>query len=236
MAAKGTLLPPLKMVLKKYYPLPEHPLPVLRHPDIPPYSSPLPCTEQESLGNDQTESGSPKAPADGPEEKRFEIPLAVRRDDMTGKNPDSAEASIVFRRRGQGGTKRACQALKSPSAGKGLEGPEELHLEIQQTAVDDVLDVYCTRISKQFFFFQPDVGVNSKTTTLESTARQVSRLPMRRQQRGMIALTEQNKVFDPADDAETVNFLPDDYFVGCIRCCVLSGVPVSNFSLINHAR
>ena len=64
-------------------------------------------------------------------------------------------------------SKRVSPALKSPPADNGLEGPEDPHLEMQQTAVGDVLGVFCTRISKQGgnFVFQADVEVNPKTTT-----------------------------------------------------------------------
>ena len=41
--------------------------------------------------------------------------------------------------------KRASPALKSSSAEKGLKGPEELCLEMQQTAVEGFLQAGCTR-------------------------------------------------------------------------------------------
>ena len=108
MAAKGILPPTLKMILKKYYP--------------------LPCTEPESSRNDHIESYSLKAPADGLEEERLEIPLAVQPDDMTGKHRDREQIPLeraqLLREEGKVVPMRAFLALKSPSsAGKELEGP-----------------------------------------------------------------------------------------------------------------
>ena len=126
MAVKGVLPPTLKMVLKKYYPLPVHPLSGSPHPEIPSWSPLLPCTEPESSGDDQTESGYFGAPADGPKEERSEIMLAVQPDYVTGKHRDREQTPLerVQLSGGEGKvvTKRAFPVLKSPSAGKGLEG------------------------------------------------------------------------------------------------------------------
>ena len=101
MARKGILPPTLKMTTKKYYLLLVRQSPVPPHPETPSYLSSLPCTESESSGDDQTESGSLEAPADGSEEERSEIALVGKPDDMTGKHrewgADSARASTVFR-------------------------------------------------------------------------------------------------------------------------------------------
>ena len=60
MAAKGILLPTLKIILKTYYPLPARQAPV--HPQHPEISScsqpPMPYIEPESLGDDPTKSVS----------------------------------------------------------------------------------------------------------------------------------------------------------------------------------
>ena len=83
---------------------------------------------------------------------------------MTGEHRDYEQVPLE-RAQCSGGEgkvvpKRACPALKLPSVGKGLEGPCGLHLKMQQTAVDDVLGVYYTRILKQGgkFFFQADTS------------------------------------------------------------------------------
>ena len=67
MVHKGILSPTLKMIFTPYYPLPARQSPIhLQHPEIPSCSkSPMPCTEPESLGDDQTESASLGAHADG---------------------------------------------------------------------------------------------------------------------------------------------------------------------------
>ena len=130
MAAKGILPPTLKIVLKKYYPLP-----VLLHPKIPSRSSSLPYTEPESSGDNQTENDSLGAPADVWEEKRSETPLAVEPDDMTGKHQDQVkiplERAQFLGGEGKMMPKRECPALKSPPAGTRLDKPGELHLVMQ---------------------------------------------------------------------------------------------------------
>ena len=80
MAKEGILPPTLKITLKKYYPLTIHQPLVPPRPELPTYLSPLPCTEPESSGDDQTESDSLGAPADGREEERLEISLIARPD------------------------------------------------------------------------------------------------------------------------------------------------------------
>ena len=95
---------------------------------------------------------------------------------------------------------RHSTVLKSPSPGTGLEGSEELHLEMQQIAVDGFLHTGCTRISKQGedFLFQAKVGVNPETMMQVTTCQAFSRLSTSRQQRGAIASsTDQSKQFDP---------------------------------------
>ncbi|CAM9426231.1 unnamed protein product [Ascophyllum nodosum] len=56
---------------------------------------------------------------------------------MTGKHRDGEQIPLERAQFSEGNgkvvPKRGCSALKSPSACKGLEGPEELHLEVQQT-------------------------------------------------------------------------------------------------------
>ena len=86
MAQKAMLPPTLKMVLKTYYPLPVHQSSMHpQHPEISSCSqSPLPCTEPESLGDDQTDSVSLGAQADGRKEEQLEFSLAVQPNDMTG--------------------------------------------------------------------------------------------------------------------------------------------------------
>ena len=76
MEKKGILPPTLKMILKTYYPLPvsQPPLPP-QDKKTPSYPPPLPCTEPDSLGDDQTKSESPGAPTDGREQDQLEVSL-----------------------------------------------------------------------------------------------------------------------------------------------------------------
>ena len=144
MTAKGILPPTLKMILKKYYPLPVHPLPVSPHPEIPSCSSPLPCTEPESSGGDQTKNDHVGAPSDEPEEERSEIPLAVYLDDMTGKHRDLEQIPLE-KAPFLGGEGKVVPQRASPALKKGLKGPEKLHIDMQQTAVDGFSQADCTR-------------------------------------------------------------------------------------------
>ena len=85
--AKSDILPStLNMNIKKYYSLPVHQTPILPSSEIPPCSSPMPCTEPESSGDDQIESDSLGEQVDGQEEERWEISLVVW-PDMTEKIP-----------------------------------------------------------------------------------------------------------------------------------------------------
>ena len=86
MARKDIFPSTLTMTTKKYYPLLVRQSPVPPHPETPSYLSSLSCTESESSGDDQTESDSLEAPADGSEEERSEISLVGESDDMTGKH------------------------------------------------------------------------------------------------------------------------------------------------------
>ena len=74
MAAKDILPPTLNVNIKTYYPLPAHQAPV--HPKHPAISSclqlPMPYTEPESLGDDQTKSASFGAHADGRKKEQLE--------------------------------------------------------------------------------------------------------------------------------------------------------------------
>ena len=91
--------------------------------------------------------------------------------------------------------------LESTSAGTGLKGLEELHIEMQQTAVDGFSLAGGTIRSKQggVFCFQADIGVNPETTTQVIACQEFVRLPMSRKQRGMIvSSSEQSKRFDPS--------------------------------------
>ena len=111
MARKGILPPTLKTNIKTYCPLLVRQSPVPPHPETPSYLSSFPCTESESSGDDQTESGSLEAPADGSEEELSENPLVGKPNDVTGKHrewgADSARASTVFRKKGKCGA-QAC--------------------------------------------------------------------------------------------------------------------------------
>ena len=118
MAKKGILPLTLKMTLKKYYPQPVHQPLVPPHPEIPPFSSPLPCTETVSSGDVQTESDSLGAPADGQEAERLKIPLVVR-PDMTKEI--HLGASTGFKRRGQGGAQARMSGAKITTGWYGVE-------------------------------------------------------------------------------------------------------------------
>ena len=87
-AVKGILPNTLKMILKTYYSLPARQAPAYpKHPEITSSSqSPMPYTEPESLGDDQTKSASFGAQADGRKEDQFETLPAVQLDDVAGKH------------------------------------------------------------------------------------------------------------------------------------------------------
>ena len=63
--------------------------------------------------------------------------------------------------------KRECPVLESTLAGIGSKGPGELHLGLQQTAVDGVLLVDDTRSSKlgKYFYFEAVFGITPDETT-----------------------------------------------------------------------
>ena len=85
------LLPPtLKMILKTYDSQPVRQAPVHpKHPEILSCSQqPMPYTEPESLGNDQTKSASFGAQTDGWKEERLETLLAVQPEDIKGNYRD----------------------------------------------------------------------------------------------------------------------------------------------------
>ena len=119
MAKKGILPPIFKMVLKKYYSLSVRQPPVLRlHPEILSCSSPLPCTEPELLGDNQTKSESLGAPADELKEEQLEISLVEQYEEI------QLDRAQVSEEEGKVVPKRECPALKLPLACKGLERPE----------------------------------------------------------------------------------------------------------------
>ena len=92
--------------------------------------------------------------------------------------------------------KHECSALESTLASMGLEGPGELHLEMQQTAVDGFLFADSVRSSKQreAFYFEEDIGGNPETTTEVTACQDLVRLPISWQQRGVIEPSnEENK-------------------------------------------
>ena len=98
----------------------------------------LTCIEPDLSEDGQTEYDSLRVPVDGPKEEQSEIPLAIKLDDMTRKYRDGEQIPPERAQFSEGdgkvvSAKRAFPALKSPSACKGLEGPKELHLEMQQT-------------------------------------------------------------------------------------------------------
>ena len=107
---------------------------------------------------------------------------------LSAARHDEGEGKVV--------PKRERPALKSPLAGRGLGGPKELRLEMLSTSVVGFSHADCTRISKQGgdFAFQVIAGANSETTTQVTARQEFARLPMSRQQRGVIASsTEQSK-------------------------------------------
>ena len=75
--------------------------------------------------------------------------------------------------------KHECSALESALASMGLEGPGELHFEMQQTAVDS------TRSSKQrgAFYLEEYIGVKPEISTKVTSCQELARLPISRQQR-----------------------------------------------------
>ena len=128
MAAKGILPPTLKIIRKMHYPLPVCQSPVLPHPESPPCSSLLPCTEPESSGDDRPRViFSEQQTVDGSKEGQSGVPLAVEPDDMTGKHRDGEQVQLERPQSSEGEGKvvldRAFPALKSPSAFKKLDKP-----------------------------------------------------------------------------------------------------------------
>ena len=113
---------------------------------------------------------------------------------------DSARMSQVIGGESKAVPKRKFPALESTLARTGLEGPGQLHLEMQQTAVNGFLRADGTTSSDQgrAFSFQAAIGMKSKPTS-QVTARQVFvTMSMSRQRRGVIASSsEQSKQFDP---------------------------------------
>ena len=63
--------------------------------------------------------------------------------------------------------KRECPVLEPTMASTELEGPEELHIEMQQTALNGFLLTDGTKSSKQegAFYFQADFGMNTENFT-----------------------------------------------------------------------
>ena len=108
--------------------------------EIQPCSLPLPYAEPELPGDDQTESGSLEVLADGQEEERWGISSAAQLDDMSGNHQERREIPLVRGQvsvaEGKAVPKHDSLALESTLPGTGLEGPGQLHLEMQQTAVD----------------------------------------------------------------------------------------------------
>ena len=125
----------------------------------------------------------------------------VRRHDgeISGAERNSADTSIGFRRRGQMMPTHEYPVQESTSTGTGLEGPRELHLDMQQTAVDGVSLAESTISSKQgrAFYFPADIGMNPEKP-LQITARQefVS-LPISRQQQEEVPSGEEHEQFNP---------------------------------------
>ena len=110
----------------------------------------MPCTEPESLGDDQTKGAFLGAQADGREEKKLETLLAVQLDEMTGKhrggNQNPLERAQFPEEEGKVMSKCECLALKSPSACEKMEGPGEPYPMTQQPiAVDGNSHGDCTR-------------------------------------------------------------------------------------------
>ena len=87
---KGILPSTNKMILKTHYPLPARQAPVYpQQQNISSCSpSPMSCTKPEPLGDDQTESSSFGAQADGRKEEHLETSFEVRLNDMPGKHRD----------------------------------------------------------------------------------------------------------------------------------------------------
>ena len=145
-------------------PLPVHQPLVPPRPEIPSCSSPLPCTELEWSGDEQTESGSLGSPANGRKEEQLEISIVPRLEEI------QLDRAHISEGKGALVLKRECPVLKLP---------------------DGFLGVDCIRVLEQRvnLSFQANVGVNPETTiTAQVTARQqFTRLPKDRQQRGVIA-------------------------------------------------
>ena len=92
--------------------------------------------------------------------------------------------------------KHECSVPESTLASMGMEGPGELHLEMQRTTVDIFSLADSARSSKYrgAFYFQEDIVVNPKTTTKVVACQELVRLPISWQQRGVIEPSnEENK-------------------------------------------
>ena len=161
---------------------------------------PLLCPESELSGGEEIESGSLKALADGEKEERWETPLVVGPDDKRGKHWKRRDIPLVrvqtLREEGKVVPKHECPILISILASMGLGGPGELHLELQQTTVDDFSLADSTRSSKHrgVFYFEGDIGVYLETTRKVAACQELVRLPISWQQRGVIEPSnEENK-------------------------------------------
>ena len=120
--------------------------------------------------------------------------------DKTGKHWKRRDIPLVrvqnLREEGKVVPKHECSALESTLANMRLEGPGELHFEMQQTTVDGFSLADSTRSSKHrgAFYFQEDIGVNPETTTKVAACQELVRLPISWQQRGVIEPSnEENK-------------------------------------------
>ena len=123
---------------------------------------------------------------------------------MTGKHREQSEIPLlraqVLGEDGKVVSKRKCPVLERTLAGTELEGPRQLHLEIQETTLDGFLLADRTISSKQggAFYFQDDIGVNLETTSQVTARQEVARLSMSQQQRGVIKPgSKENKQFNP---------------------------------------
>ena len=95
----------------------------------------LPCAAPESSGDDQIKSDFFKVLADGEKEERRETSPAERHGDMSGNHQEQREI-LLARVQALGGNDKVVAKLECPTSVTELEGPGQLHLEMQQTAVN----------------------------------------------------------------------------------------------------
>ena len=145
-----------------------------QYPEMLSSSKSLLCTKPESVGDDQTESGSLGAPADGRKDEQLEISFVAQPEE------NQLERTQVSEKEGKVVPKRGWLALKSLSAWEGMEGPGQPHPVTPQTAANGI-----SHTDQGRFFFQAEFRMDLETTQV--VVHHFVKLAMVRQQQGTTA-------------------------------------------------